>query len=124
MDDGHNGASERVRVDFSLSEDVNVVREADILVLPSRELCARHIAAGAQPKLVPNAADFEFFYDAPASSTPLDLPGPVIGYYGAIADWIDLELIVDVARSRPDYSFVMIGQVHLSDISSLKALPN
>jgi GT2 family glycosyltransferase/SAM-dependent methyltransferase len=124
MDDWHNWPTEPVPGHFSLSEEAKFVRETDILVVTSRELWDRHTAAGAEPKLIPNAADFEFFHNAPASLTPFDLPRPVIGYYGAIADWIDLELIVEVARSRPDYSFVMIGQVHLSDISALKALLN
>jgi hypothetical protein len=88
MDDWHNWPTEPVPGHFSLSEEVKLVRETDILVVTSRELCDRHIAAGAQPKLIPNAADFECFYDAPASPAPLDIPRPVVGYQ-AIADWID-----------------------------------
>ncbi len=32
--------------------------------------------------------------------------------------------MTQVARLRPQYTFVLIGQVHLADISQLKALPN
>src|SRR5207237_918425 len=44
--------------------------------------------------------------------------------YDCIADWFDLDLMVEVAKSRPKYSFVLIGQVHLSDVSALSSLPN
>ncbi len=31
----------------------------------------------------------------------------IVGYYGAIADWFDLDLMAEVAASRPQYSFVL-----------------
>jgi len=52
------------------------------------------------------------------------IPRPVVGYFGAIADWIDLDLIGDVAAMRPQYSFVLIGQVFGRDMSALERLPN
>src|ERR1019366_5094600 len=45
-------------------------------------------------------------------------------YFGAIADWIDLDLVYDGAKARPQYSFVLIGQVFGRDVSALEALPN
>src|SRR5439155_1750238 len=109
---------------FSLAEEKKLVREADVLVVTSSGLRDRHAADGIEARLIRNAADFDFFRDAPASSLFSDLPRPVVGYYGAIADWFDFELMAEVARSRPQYSFVLIGQVHLSDTSSLESLPN
>jgi GT2 family glycosyltransferase len=52
------------------------------------------------------------------------MPAPVIGYFGAIAEWIDLALIAEVAKLRPQYSFVLVGKVFDRDISALQALPN
>jgi GT2 family glycosyltransferase len=49
---------------------------------------------------------------------------PVIGYYGAIAEWFDVELVASAARQRPQYTFVLIGGVYEVDVSSLRALPN
>lgn len=34
---------------------------------------------------------------------------PIIGYYGAIASWLDYDLINHLTLSRPDYNFVFIG---------------
>lgn len=34
----------------------------------------------------------------------------VIGYYGALADWVDFELIHEIAKKNPSWIFVFIGQ--------------
>jgi glycosyltransferase involved in cell wall biosynthesis len=39
---------------------------------------------------------------------------PVIGFFGLIADWVDLELFRFLALKRPDWSFVLIGKVQTS----------
>jgi GT2 family glycosyltransferase/glycosyltransferase involved in cell wall biosynthesis len=124
MDDWQNWPAEPLPGAFSLAEERELVRESDVLVVTSRELQNRHAAGHVESKLIPNAADFEFFRNAPASSPLSGITRPVVGYYGAIADWFDLDLMLQVARSRPQYSFVLIGQVHLLDVSALQALPN
>ena len=39
----------------------------------------------------------------------VNIPGPIVGYFGVIDERINLELINDVALLRPEVSFVMIG---------------
>src|SRR6185295_3669346 len=51
------------------------------------------------------------------------IPGPIVGFFGLIADWVDLELIRRLARMRPSIHFVLIGKV-ATDISALADLPN
>jgi GT2 family glycosyltransferase/glycosyltransferase involved in cell wall biosynthesis len=123
MDDWQNWPADPLPGAFSLSEERELVRESDVLVVTSRELQNRHAADHVESKLIPNAADFDFFH-APVGSRLSGISRPVVGYYGAIADWFDLDLMLQVARSRPQYSFVLIGQVHQLDVSHLKALPN
>ena len=36
-------------------------------------------------------------------------PGTVIGFYGNISDWVDLELIARLAAARPSWRFLIIG---------------
>lgn len=56
--------------------------------------------------------DFHRFKDV---DTPSDLAEvmenkkPVVGYYGALAPWLDYELISKTAINNPDYNFVLIG---------------
>lgn len=34
---------------------------------------------------------------------------PIIGYYGALAKWFDYDLVIKLAKERPDYEIVLIG---------------
>ncbi|MEO8130924.1 MAG: glycosyltransferase, partial [Bryobacteraceae bacterium] len=124
MDDWQNWTAEPRISEENLADERLLATEADVLVVTSQEFLERQQAAGLKPVLARNGADFDFF----ASPRPNDLlagvPKPVVGYYGAIADWFDLELLIKVAQSRPQYSFVLIGQVHGVDVSKLAALPN
>jgi glycosyltransferase involved in cell wall biosynthesis len=52
------------------------------------------------------------------------LPKPVIGYFGLMAeDWIDIDLMVHVAKHFSSGSMVLLGKV-TTDLSRLTALPN
>ncbi|MEZ4360898.1 MAG: glycosyltransferase [Kofleriaceae bacterium] len=76
----------------------------------------------------PHGVDVELFGQALREDTvvPADLaalPGPVIGFYGTLQDWVDLELVEELARARPSWSIVLIGQI-LVDVERLRQLPN
>jgi len=51
------------------------------------------------------------------------LSGPVVGYVGALHEWVDVDLLAQVAKAMPDCQFAMVGPV-VRDISALSALPN
>ncbi|KAF0195339.1 MAG: hypothetical protein FD169_1429 [Bacillota bacterium] len=62
--------------------------------------------------LVGNGADMDHFAAATQGySNIIDVSHPIVGFYGGIGTWIDLELVADAAVSRPDLNFVMIGPV-------------
>jgi glycosyltransferase involved in cell wall biosynthesis len=68
-----------------------------------------------QTHLVPHGVDVDHFAKAtdPATRVPddvADLPHPILGFFGLIQEWVDLELLAEVARLRPDGSIVLIGQ--------------
>lgn len=48
----------------------------------------------------------------------------VIGYFGYIASWMDLELLKTISQARPNYDFVILGdsQIDLSPLSAYKNL--
>ena len=71
-----------------------------------------------------NAVDWDFFRSSDENSLLTGLPHPIVGYYGAIADWVDVALMTELAAMRPQYSFVFIGENHAQDISRLQRLPN
>jgi glycosyltransferase involved in cell wall biosynthesis len=78
--------------------------------------------------LVTHGVDVAHFRNAclPATAAPedcLDLRHPVIGFFGLIADWVDLEVIRYLAASRPEWSLLLIGDVQ-TDVSALREMPN
>jgi GT2 family glycosyltransferase/glycosyltransferase involved in cell wall biosynthesis len=124
MDDWQNWTHRPGISPFSLGEEQSLFRECDLLLVSSQEFEQRRRADGLSPVLVRNGTDFEFFRACSPSGLLDNIPQPVIGYYGAIAEWFDLPLLEEVARARPQYSFVLIGHNYRSDIHRLRALPN
>lgn len=51
------------------------------------------------------------------------LPRPRIGFYGTLRDWVDFELLAHVARERPGWAIVLIGQ-ELADLTPIRGLAN
>jgi glycosyltransferase involved in cell wall biosynthesis len=79
----------------------------------------------------PHGVDVAMFGRALSNETKLpdDLAAirsngrPVIGFYGTLQDWVDLELVEELARSRPEWSFVLLGQI-MVDVEKLRRLNN
>jgi glycosyltransferase involved in cell wall biosynthesis len=76
----------------------------------------------------PHGVDHALFSKAldDVTTVPPDLdvlPRPRIGFYGTLRDWVDFELIAHVARVRPDWHLVLIGQ-QLDDVSAVRGFPN
>jgi GT2 family glycosyltransferase/glycosyltransferase involved in cell wall biosynthesis len=64
-----------------------------------------------------NAVEFSHF---PFLDRQLDNKEVVVGYFGAIAEWFDFDLIAEIARNNPEIRFEIIGRV--SDSRVAKAL--
>jgi GT2 family glycosyltransferase/glycosyltransferase involved in cell wall biosynthesis len=109
---------------FNRMEEQSLVHDADVLFVTARRLADKFESVGLKPVLVRNGVDYEFFTRSTPSAAQWRSDGPIIGYFGAIADWIDLDLIYNVAKLRPSYTFVLIGQVFNRDTSALQTLPN
>jgi glycosyltransferase involved in cell wall biosynthesis len=76
----------------------------------------------------PHGVDVEHFGHATAPDLPVAAPlrglmHPVIGFFGLIEGWLDLDLVEHLARARPSWSFVLVGRVAV-DVSRLRALGN
>ncbi len=62
--------------------------------------------------LVPNGVDYDHF--ARPSVEPADIAhlggrGPIVGYYGALAEWFDYDLLDYAAQALPVADFLLIG---------------
>ena len=98
-----------------------LLASADLVVAASRPL-AEHVARQRPAVLIRNAADIEFF--GRGFTERLAGERPVIGYFGAIADWFNIEWIEHCAAARPHWEFRLIGRTDGCDISRAAQLPN
>ena len=49
---------------------------------------------------------------------------PVAGYFGAVAEWLDVDLLVEVAQALPNVDFYLIGHRSLKRVADLLRIPN
>ena len=97
-------------------EHEELLKIADLVLVTSNRLLekAKHIRGDAI--ICPNAVDYWHFATAQLPGPePIDFKQqgltsrPIIGYYGALAEWFDYDLLAKAARQRPNYNFVLIG---------------
>jgi GT2 family glycosyltransferase/glycosyltransferase involved in cell wall biosynthesis len=102
-----------------------LVRQSDLLVVTAQRLFNKWRKLDRPMVLARNAVDYDFYSERLQPNSLLaGVEHPVVGYYGAIADWFDLELMIHVARSRPNYTFVLLGGVFEVSVAELAGLPN
>jgi glycosyltransferase involved in cell wall biosynthesis len=100
----------------------------DIVFTTSRTLLAAKSAWNPETHLASHGVDFTHFARAlaPETTIPDDVAGlkrPVLGFFGLVQDWIDIDLIGWIAEQRPDWTIVMIGKVAV-DHSRWAKTPN
>ncbi len=92
-----------------------LVARADLLLATSPGVAQQMPNGGAQRvRLLPNGALVESFLDqaqCPCPSALSSIPHPRIGYVGSVNIKVDLLLVAELARCRPDWHWVFIGQV-------------
>ena len=96
------------------------MREANLVVSVARRLHDQAAKVRPDALYLPNGVEYEHFAGPPAQSDdgePNDIDAswrtnPIAGYYGAIAEWFDYEMLEAVARLRPDWNFLLIGPMH------------
>jgi len=100
-----------------------LVQKANLLIVSSQKLWEKYSGKANLAMLLPNATDFQHFNQPKTERFLEHLAHPIIGYYGAIMDWLDAETLSEVAVSRPDWNFVLIGNLD-TDVGRLSNLPN
>lgn len=103
-------------------------RVVDVVFATSATLTESRRAYNPHTYLARHGVDHELFRTALEPSTPVppdlaSLQPPVLGFYGTIQDWVDLDLIAHLARRHPQWSIALVGKTHV-DISPLSGLAN
>jgi glycosyltransferase involved in cell wall biosynthesis len=110
------------------ARDRELTRLADLVFVAPPTLLASKREINPHTVFAPHGVDVDLFGKAqdPATEIPAaarDLPRPIIGYFGSIHEWIDVELIEWLARERPQWTFLLIGHAAV-DVGRLRALSN
>ena len=91
------------------------------------EALAQWLAAeGLSPRLVPNGMEMHPDVESwPITARLAALSRPIVGYAGNLSDRIDWPLIEAIAKTRPDWTIILIGAAPAStDVRTVAALPN
>jgi polysaccharide pyruvyl transferase CsaB len=116
--DYHAGFS--TKEENMIGQEHDLLTSADLVVVSSDFLQEQARQFNSNVLMVRNGCEYEHF----ASAGRADNQRPVIGYYGAIADWFDADLVADLARKRPDWDFVLVGSTFGADLRRLSKLGN
>ena len=116
--DHHAGFSTNKQV--MLDQERDLMESADLVVVSSTFLAEQVGRHKPSSLLLRNACDYDHFAGAGRATNKR----PLIGYYGAIADWFDSDLVADLAEKHPEWDFVLVGSTFSADISRLSKLPN
>ncbi len=109
-----------------LIQEEKLTRLCNLVVVTSQQLWEQKRNLNQNCLLIRNATDFEHFgtYFGQIPLPLQKLSGPIIGYFGAISEWFDVQLVEYLARQRPNYKFVLIGDTFGANTQSLSSLPN
>ncbi|MED4889246.1 glycosyltransferase [Lysinibacillus fusiformis] len=123
MDD-HEGFS--TNSSEMLSNEENLIYSSDIVLASSQRLYEKMIQKNPNTLLVRNAGEYNHFSKKTTdfAGEVRDLKGPIIGYYGAISEWFDIELIRKLAKRNPSWTFVLVGNTFGCDVSHVEKMPN
>lgn len=117
-----------VDTELIAARDDELTRCADLVFVAPPALVAAKQMINSSTRFSPHGVDVSLFAQAmdPATVVPSaaqGLPHPVVGYFGSIHEWIDLELIEWLARERPQWTFLLVGHA-ATNVSRLQALHN
>lgn len=105
-------------------------RRADAVLASSRDLLERALAVreGNRCSYLGNGVEYEHFVlGEELLRERLKMNTVRLGYIGAIAPWLDFDMLAAVARAHPEWEIVLAGPVLLGverRVEELTALPN
>lgn len=108
--------------------DEEMTKKSDIVFVASEPLLSQKQHCGNKVVLSRHGVDFKHFNQAFHSADDLPdeiahIKSPVVGFFGLIESWVDLNLVKFIAESKPEWNVLMIGRVAVST-NPCEELPN
>jgi len=115
-----DGAYESVRM---LEEEI--LKKVDSCFAVSEPLVQTRIAKHGENHFLPQGVDTDHFrpLEEPPPPDLASVKKPIVGFFGQLASYVDIDLIVRCANAYPKVSFVIIGRP-MVDVSGLSQAPN
>jgi glycosyltransferase involved in cell wall biosynthesis len=113
-----------------LRDEEELCQRSNLVVTTSMALQEAKNPWNPNTIFVPHGVDYDHFSralyeDLPCPADMVAIPRPRLGFFGLIRDWVDLDLLAQVARKRSTWHFVLIGDADSSvNLSKHRAIPN
>ena len=107
-----------------LEAEAELVERADLVVASSAWLAQELAQQNEKVVLIRNATEYAHFSVRPDKVFRDPHNRKIIGYYGAIAEWFDVELVRRVATDHHDALVLLIGRDTAGAGERLRDLPN
>jgi glycosyltransferase involved in cell wall biosynthesis len=110
----------------------NLFKNSDLVIVSAEKLYESKKHFNPNTFIIRHGVDFTHFRKAldPATEIPAeirDLPKPIIGFHGLLADWVDFDLFKRIADHFTGGSLVLVGKTTVEGeekIKLVKDLPN
>ncbi len=107
----------------------DLFRQSDFVVVSAETLLESKKKFNEKTFLIRHGVDFNHFRKSLDEATKipdeiLNLPRPIIGFHGLLADWVDFELIKKIAEHFKNGSVVLIGKITFDAEKKIKILDN
>jgi GT2 family glycosyltransferase/tetratricopeptide (TPR) repeat protein/glycosyltransferase involved in cell wall biosynthesis/SAM-dependent methyltransferase len=103
------------------TSEMAILNKSDVVVVASRPL-VEHVAKLRPSVLVRNAADVDAF--AAGYSERAIGERPVVGYFGAISDWFNIDWLAHAAAAHQEWDFRLVGRTDGCNVGRAAALSN
>jgi glycosyltransferase involved in cell wall biosynthesis len=105
----------------------DLFRKSDFVVVSAETLLESKKKFNENTFLIRHGVDFKHFRKALEDDTKIpdeiaNLPRPIIGFHGLLADWVDFELIKKIAAHFKNGSIVLIGKITFDAEKKIKIL--
>ncbi len=105
----------------------DLFRKSDLVIVSAEKLFDDKKKFNENTFIIRHGTDWRHFRKSLDEQTVVpdeikDLPKPVIGFHGLLADWVDYELIKKIAGHFKDGSIVLIGKIAVDAEEKVKVL--
>ena len=121
MDNHHGFATANAQLD---ADERRLLATADAVLVSSTHLEAALAGRHEHVRMVRNACDPAHFAGIAARPPRAVGARPVVGYFGAIAEWFDVALLRAVAAAMPDVDVLLVGADTVGVAERLRGLAN